>query len=326
MEETMVNNLSVQAALTERCNLKCIQCGLWQNEHKKLELTTEQWFSIFLKIKKWIGHSYQLNIGGGEPFMRKDIIEIIKFCVENEIKPCLVTNATLLDQSKIEVLSEIETLTLNISLDGFIPRTHDSLRGDGIYQNIINVLKSFKSNNRKCKIVIATVIMQSNFKEAASILNKLVMEDKLADAQIIQAIWISDPSGKYEKEWYKKNILWPNADEKEDLISRIDELIEFKKRGLALLNPIEHLQFFKLYFTQLEKCVSVLSCDIGDRNFIIDPSGKVLLCWNMKSIGDILEESPDEIWHSPLAIERRKQIEICKMPCRILNCNYNLEK
>lgn len=321
----MDNKMSVQMALTERCNLKCRQCDLWGSKNKRQELNTQQWKDIFIKIKNWVGDSYQLNFGGGEPFMREDMVELIEFCAANDITTALVTNATLLNKNIIRSLSKIKTLTLHISLDGFNKETHNDLRGKGVYENIIDALCTFKTNNRKCHVVLITVIMNGNFKEIIPMLNSLVIDKKLADFQIVQALWISDPANMYENEWYKKNALWPHEDKIGSLLLTIDNLIELKKKNAPILNPVKQLQFFKLYFTQLGNCVPVFPCDIGSRNFLINPSGEILLCWNLDPIGDILKDSPEKIWNSEIAEQKRKQILACKRVCRILNCNFNFD-
>lgn len=314
--------INIQVAMTERCNLKCIQCELWKNQNIKKELTKEEWMDIFIRLKKWIGHSYDLNFGGGEPFIRKDLVEIIEFCSEEEIRTRVVTNATLLDENSIEILAKIETLTLNISLDGINHYGHDYSRGKGVYQKLIDVLHTFKAKGRKCRIGIATILMRHNFMEVIDILNKFVIEEKLADGQVLQTLWIPSVNGEYSKEC-KKSSLWPLESDKENLFTVIDKLIELKKGGAPIWNSIEQINFFKIYFNQLEKFISVLPCNIGDRNFILNPSGEVLLCWNLNPVGDILKENPEAIWISPLAYERREEIKVCKKPCRILNCNFD---
>jgi hypothetical protein len=319
----MEDKLSIQMALTERCNLKCRQCDLWVSKNKRQELNTQQWKDIFVKVKNWIGSSYQLNFGGGEPFMREDMIELIEFCASNDIITALVTNATLLNKNIIRRLSMIETLTVQISLDGFNKETHNNLRGRGVYENIIDVLYTFKANNRKCYVVLITVVMNDNFKEIIPMLNSFVIDKKLADFQIVQALWISDPTNIYENEWYKKNALWPQEDKIDSLLLTIDELIELKKKNAPILNPITQLQFFKLYFTRLESCIPLFPCDIGNRNFLINPSGEILLCWNLNPVGNLLKDPPEQIWNSEIAKERRNQILSCKRLCRILNCNFN---
>ena len=58
--------------VTFRCNLKCIGCGSWKvKEHD--DLSAAEWKSVFQQLR-----SLDLvKVLGGEPFVRKDIVEIL---------------------------------------------------------------------------------------------------------------------------------------------------------------------------------------------------------------------------------------------------------
>ena len=310
----------IQVGITERCNLKCIHCDIWRKE-KKEELSSKQWLEIIERIRDWLG-PYRLDITGGEPFIREDLIEIIEFCNRNEIGPVITTNATLLDKDAIRRLSEIDNLVINISLDGINQKTHDYLRGTiGTYYKVIEVLDGFKSKDRKCSITLATILMGHNVTEIINIL-KMVFVDGLADGVNFQAL-DHNFSAEYDENWYKKSRLWPSETGKNYFTFIIDELINFKKNGLFVYNPIQQLEQFKNYFTNSENKTEAL-CDAGDSNFIINPSGEVLLCWNTEPVGDIKKEKPEKIWNSSQADKRRAEIKKCSRTCRILNCNFNI--
>ena len=70
-----------------------------------------------------------LNITGGEPTLRSDLVEIVEACRPKEIMVSLVTNALSLSRPKLKILSELGLNLLQISLDSSDPKTHDELRG-----------------------------------------------------------------------------------------------------------------------------------------------------------------------------------------------------
>ena len=65
-------------SITYRCNSKCKTCNIWKIQRKvpfNLELKTSEWF----KIIQSLGRSpFWITISGGEPFLRKGLIEIIE--------------------------------------------------------------------------------------------------------------------------------------------------------------------------------------------------------------------------------------------------------
>ena len=63
-------------------------------------------------------------------------------------------------------------------------------------------------------------------------------------------------------------------------------------------------------------------CQIGYRNFILDPYGNVRICFNFESIGSLTEDLPQNLWNSQKASEIRRRISDCNKSCKLLNCNY----
>jgi GTP 3',8-cyclase len=114
--------------VTTRCNFKCKYCdngnGNSYNECAGRELTTDEIFRVLKIIREkcsWI------NISGGEPLIRKDIVEIMKEI--RRLKFSLVmlnTNGALLDK-KQEVLNYIDYLV--ISLDSMNDRKFAEITG-----------------------------------------------------------------------------------------------------------------------------------------------------------------------------------------------------
>ena len=309
---------AVQIGITEQCNLRCFHCDIWKSAQGK-ELGYEEWINILTVLKNWLG-PYRLDISGGEPFLRKDLIDIIYFCHENGIKSVVTTNATLLTEEKIERLLGLDTLTLNISLDGFFAQTHDYLRGvPGTHKKVMDVLRKFKRADRKCFITIATILMGYNCDEILDLVG-LSHEQKLADGINFQAL-DHNFRGTYLEDWFKKSELWPQGKKLENLIEVIKQLAELKNRGVVIYNAHEQLLRFLEYFVHLSTH-AFASCASGQKSIIFNPEGEVLLCWNKDAVGRAGKDSPEKIWNSLLSEKRRGEIAKCRRTCRILNCNY----
>src|SRR5262245_58348230 len=70
--------LDVICEISYLCNLECPTCFRWTSKPDEHELTAEQWKVVLAKLKSWLG-CFNLTFTGGEPFLRKDILEIFKF-------------------------------------------------------------------------------------------------------------------------------------------------------------------------------------------------------------------------------------------------------
>ncbi len=113
---------------TSRCNLECLHCYSADSGCGK-ELTTQEIKSaIDVLVDNGVNH---ITISGGEPFLRSDIFEILKYS-SLKTKTGIVCNGTLIDKSAAKALSEIDISRLMISVDG-IGAVHDKMRGKDAY-------------------------------------------------------------------------------------------------------------------------------------------------------------------------------------------------
>ncbi|MCK5334299.1 MAG: radical SAM protein, partial [Candidatus Aenigmarchaeota archaeon] len=114
--------------VTSQCNLKCIHCYS-ANSGCGRELTVQEIRSaIDILVDNGVNH---ITISGGEPFLRSDIFEILKYS-SLKTKTGIVCNGTLIDKSAAKALSNIDISRLMISVDG-IGAVHDGMRGKDAY-------------------------------------------------------------------------------------------------------------------------------------------------------------------------------------------------
>ncbi|MDM7202676.1 MAG: heme b synthase [Thermodesulfobacteriaceae bacterium] len=130
--------------LTRTCNLDCIHCrasaskGIYEGE-----LTTEEVFRILKEITEV--SLPVIILTGGEPLLRKDLLEIAKRAVELGLKPVLATNGTLLTKELALELKKVGIARVSISLDGATPKAHDEFRKmPGAFEGSITGIKILK--------------------------------------------------------------------------------------------------------------------------------------------------------------------------------------
>ncbi len=304
---------SIHFCVTHHCCLSCRHCDIWKIKDEREELTTEQLKNSIFKLKKWLG-SFNLNISGGEPFLRKDLIEIIKFSRKIGVAVTVTTNGILINKEMAKKIGESGIKNINISLDGFEKR-HDYLRNkEGAYNgvmNAVNYLKEFK-----VPVYIASVITKDNLGEIPAMID-WVKTNKL-DGINFQPL-MQNFGAVYDPDWYKQSEFWP--EEKEKVENIMDTLVEMKRGGMPIVNSTKQLKLMEIYFKDPNKHAS-LECKVGKKNFSINEYGDVMLCFFMKPIGNITREKPEKIWCSEEARIRRKQIDACKRNCDLLNCNF----
>ena len=129
---------------TLTCNAKCKHCGS-SAENKKYdgELSTEEIKNAFKQIANDMDSSKILiNVTGGEPLVRKDLFEVMKYASkELGFHLGMTTNGMLLTDENILKLKKANMETISISIDG-LRETHDRFRQVyGSYDVIINNIK-----------------------------------------------------------------------------------------------------------------------------------------------------------------------------------------
>ena len=112
------------------CNMKCEHCFYWQQLNQPNDLSLDE----LVKLSEELGPIENLNLSGGEPFLRKEFATICRqFIQRNGVKEiCVPTNGCFTDRT-IEALrqvlkeSSLKLFGVELSLDG-MPAFHDTFR------------------------------------------------------------------------------------------------------------------------------------------------------------------------------------------------------
>ena len=117
--------------LTYACNLACVHCLSSSGRRDPRELTTAEARAVLDELHRL--QVFYVNLGGGEPMIRKDFFELITYAVDHDIGVKFSTNGTFLDAAAARRLTAMDYLDVQISLDGVDGPTNDDVRGVGSY-------------------------------------------------------------------------------------------------------------------------------------------------------------------------------------------------
>src|SRR3954469_16028630 len=117
--------------LTYACNLQCVHCLSSSGRRDPRELTTAQAKQVLDELRDL--QVFYINIGGGEPMVRRDFFEIVDHAITNGIGVKFSTNGTYVDAENARRLAAMDYLDIQISLDGIDAVTNDPVRGVGSY-------------------------------------------------------------------------------------------------------------------------------------------------------------------------------------------------
>jgi AdoMet-dependent heme synthase len=132
--------------LTYRCNLACEHCYLdagptplvgTENFADRSELGTEECFKVIDEIAAFAPECVTI-LTGGEPLLRRDILEIVQRAAERELWVVVGTNGVRITENLARRLADAGARGLSLSLDALDPDRHDGFRQvRGAWQNTV---------------------------------------------------------------------------------------------------------------------------------------------------------------------------------------------
>ncbi len=153
--------VNVTWEISLRCNLHCIHCLSDSGRAADQELRHKECLRLIDQLTDL--HVFQVNIGGGEPFILPNFIDLLLYSHEKGLVTCVSTNGTLMDRGLAKRLSALKMLYLQVSLDGASADINDAIRGKGTYKKIMGAMDSLAGEG--IRFSINTVLTRINFSQ-----------------------------------------------------------------------------------------------------------------------------------------------------------------
>lgn len=183
--------------LTYACNLECVHCLSSSGRRDPRELTTDEAKAVLDELHDL--QVFYINIGGGEPMIRRDFFELVEYSIGKGIGVKFSTNGAFIDAEKARRLAAMDYLDVQISLDGTDAVTNDAVRGDGSYATAIRAMDHLRDAGfveRNGPFKISVVVTRHN-------VDQLDEFKALADAYGAQLrITRLRPSGRGADSWH----------------------------------------------------------------------------------------------------------------------------
>jgi len=315
--------------VTNKCNARCKHCFI-DFDHPdvfKGELTLEE----IEKLTKSFGKSLlNVNLTGGEPFLRRDFFEIVKMYFENAgIRSVYITTNGMFTQLTKNFLDKfIESgisgnVILSFSIDNFEEGHDENRRVKGLYHNTLKTYELVKGYNKPNILAnISITVTDHNYDKVIDLYHYLKNEMgvdaftaiamreegviKKIDPEVKQNIWRA----------YVKliNLI------KEDMLN--DEIGGYKKEGLqgTLLNSKNMIMYKNIADSYLEPRY-ISHCPAGALFGVIWANGTVHPCEVLnKPLGNLRDYNMNfmELWKNEKTKEVKKFI-------KDTNCNCTFE-
>ena len=317
--------ISLVHFVTNRCNARCSFCFIDFDDPKTFqgELTLEE----IEKLTKNLGKSLlNVNLTGGEPFARKDLIDIAKSYLRNSTVQSMyiTTNASLPERinefaKEISLFSPSTELTFQISIDDF-PQSHNRVRKiENLFDSCIDAYKILKNLGPNINPVVSITVTHENCDNIEKIF-KYLNEDCKIDS--IKCGIVRD-EGVYKTPTEKKKKIFEAYDwvtneikkkaEDKGILNYNTKSIQGKlhqKKDLISWDMVKKMYLSPKYLSP---------CHAGGLFGIITSNGKIYPCeiLEKKLMGDLRDHDMEfmKIWNSDISKSTKKYILETKCNC-----------
>jgi len=293
-------------AVTYNCNLRCSMCNIWKVSDFE-ELAPEEYGKLPNSLRS-------INITGGEPFLRRDLVEVVR-SIHEVVPGCRIvisSNGFMTDRI-VSAMAEMKRfhakLGIGVSVDG-LEVVHDSVRGvKGAFGKAIETVKAVEAEGVEDVRIGMTIVKENS----GQILDVYRLSGELGAEFTTTVAHNSDV-------YFRKNDNAPV----ETLLGVDRDLRRISDAHLRKLSP---KAWFRAYHIAGITDRSIRSsstglCTAGTRFIFMDPRGDVYPCIVLnKVIGNIREfDSLEAMLSTKEAKAARSIVRACEKDCWMV-CN-----
>jgi MoaA/NifB/PqqE/SkfB family radical SAM enzyme len=292
------------------CNQKCEHCFYWRNLNRRDDLTKDELFAL----SRSLGRIENLNLSGGEPFLRPEFGEICRqFIRHNQVRQIYVpTNGYFTDRTVKQVTEtllekDLDLFVAELSLDG-LGEFHNKFRGSpGSFDKAMqtyDALVKIQERDPRLRIHAISTATAENMDEIRRLTTFLFDRCPKMDHHNLALI---------RGDRKNPSLQGPSLLEYQNLYEYVRRLWSSREEGRygAVVEPM--LQWAKTRTSAAQK--QVIPCRAGVISAVVYSNGDVSVCENHAPIGNLREKSFWDIWDSAQAVNLRGSIKANECYC-----------
>jgi len=263
--------LRVMFELTYRCNFYCRHCYIPFSYRKYPEIKTEEIFLILDQLAE-LGCFY-LGFTGGEPFLRKDIIEILRHAKKRGLEVIIYTNGSLIDENVANELKRLRPNKVDITIPAISKEAFERITGlrgsrDKVFKAVELLYK------RKVNLGFKSCVLKENESQIDHIQR---FASSLGAFHRLDDMLVCCLNGSEEPYKYRKTLAI--------------------NPELSLTNKKEPQELNLATERRITKNPKLFKCGVGINQAAITPSGELKMCVQIDYPKyKILESSLNECW------------------------------
>lgn len=291
--------LIAHLGLTSQCNMRCAYCSVRQPYNALKELSTAQWKSVITKLCS-LG-VFQIGLTGGEPTLRKDIVELARHITAQKATFNLTTNCWALTEELIHELKDAGMRQCQLSLDCHLPEVNDALRQKGSCERVKSAMRLLKRQG--ITVGIDCVVSNNNIAHIPGLVRWLASEE------IPYLTLIKLKQGDLPLERFRE--LLPGYGEYSRLIESL-----CNRRNENPCVTVDCGSVSNLHYTLKEHELDrmpVAGCPVGHTLLSIAPNADVFPCVALSApefrLGNALTDDLAEMWQTNGMLRQLRQVK-----------------
>lgn len=269
------------------CNLQCRHCCYCSSPYNRIEM---EFKVIAAYLRKWADKGMVcIDISGGEPLLRRDLIDLVSFCKDIGLQVSIATNGTLVSSAIAIALARTGVTSVRVSIDGDRGQ-HDWLRGSGAYDKAVRGIKLLVSAGVKTSII--TVVHRRNWQKIENIFH-LAQKLEVSKIKLIPLLPLGRGVGLRQ--------LVPDSEMWRNIMEWVHALPEGEIPQIVADSPLDCIYERPSQDNSQRACVSGI-CYIA-----VKSNGEAIPCpiWDVE-LGNVHLTTLEEIWHtSPILAKIR---------------------
>ena len=275
-----VSPVTASLKVTENCNSRCVTCDYWKSQYQDV-MSTEDIVQLINKLAE-LGITH-LGLTGGEPLLREDLFEILKYAETDAFHGLALSTNGLLVKKRHEEINRSPINHLSVSIDG-LEQTNDAIRGiKGSFKLVFEGLSLIE----KKSIAIVTTLNRESANE---------LEPLIDMAHSFGYSWGFNllNSEVFFVKGCDMNGLWPEPQDTDQMVKVLHNKVKL---------PSYKLDYVERYYkreTQKEP-----PCYLGFFNIYILSNGDILSgCYPLPPMGNIFKDDLHKVIKSEKYRER----------------------
>jgi len=299
-----------EIAVTYRCNLKCEFC--YVGRHDSAELGSADIKKLLFKIVRE-ARIPSVSFTGGEPLLRADIVELVRYARQAGLWTNLITNGTMMGQKLVDRLKSAGLSSCQVSIEGPTPDIHDRITGQpGSFDKTVAALARLQAVG--IPVHTNTTVSRSNLEHLENI---VTLAARLGLPRLSMNLMIPCGSAADRRD------LWVSYTEIGPLLLHLKRTADQSRIKFLWYSPVP-----VCHFNPVAHGFGNKSCAAVTGLLSIDPEGNIIPCSSWREpVGSLLTSSFKSIWHSgilpyfhhaeyaPSACRSCVRFDLCKGAC-----------